>query len=91
MLARARDYNLLIRYAGPAGGGWPGVGHRASRNEGKTNMNLPKIDLSALPDLDTLTGVFGSQLNPSQALQSDDTIIVMMVYVYDVIMQVAPI
>lgn len=48
-------------------------------------MNLPKIDLSALPDLDTLTGVFGSQFNPAQALQSDDTIIVMMVYVYDII------
>ncbi len=23
-------------------------------------MNLPKIDLSMLPDLDTLTGLFGS-------------------------------
>jgi hypothetical protein len=53
-------------------------------------MNLPKIDLSALPDLDTLTGVFGSQINPLQALQSDDTIITMMVYVYDVIMTHTP-
>ncbi len=54
-------------------------------------MNLPKIDLSALPDLDTLTGVFGSQLNPAQALQSDDTVIIMMVYVYDIVMQLAPV
>lgn len=53
-------------------------------------MNLPKIDLSALPDLETLTGVFGSQFNPAQALQSDDTIIVMMVYVYDIIVTSGP-
>lgn len=53
-------------------------------------MKLPKIDLSALPDLETLTGVFGSQLNPMQALQSDDTIIVMMVYVYDLIITHSP-
>jgi hypothetical protein len=48
-------------------------------------MELPIIDLSALPDLDTLTGMFGSLSNPLQALQSDDTIIVMMVYVYNVV------
>ena len=46
-------------------------------------MNLPKIDLSALPDLETLTGVFGSLAHPVQSLQSDDTIIAMMVFVYD--------
>lgn len=48
-------------------------------------MNLPKIDLSALPDLDTLTGVFGSLINPAQASRSDNSIITMMVYVYDII------
>jgi hypothetical protein len=53
-------------------------------------MKLPKIDLSALPDLETLTGVFGSYFNPAQALQSDDTIIVMMVYVYDIIVTTPP-
>ncbi len=48
-------------------------------------MNLPKIDISSLPDLDTLTGVFGSLAHPVQALQSDDTLIVLMVFVYDTI------
>lgn len=47
-------------------------------------MILPVIDLSLLPDLSTLTGVFGSLAHPVQSLQSDDTIIAMMVYVYDV-------
>lgn len=28
-------------------------------------MNLPKIDISALPDLDVLTGVFGSLAHPA--------------------------
>ena len=31
-------------------------------------MNLPKIELSALPDLDTLTGVVGSLAHPAQTL-----------------------
>ncbi len=48
-------------------------------------MNLPKIDISALPDLDTLTGVFGSLAHPIQALQSDDTLLILMVFVYDTI------
>ncbi len=42
-------------------------------------MNLPKIDLGTLPELDVATGLFGSL--PVQA--SDDTIIAIMVYVYD--------
>ncbi|WP_423142961.1 hypothetical protein ACOYW6_06330 [Parablastomonas sp. CN1-191] len=49
-------------------------------------MTLPKIDLSALPDLDQMTGVFGSLAHPAQALQSDDTVIVIMVYVYDILL-----
>ncbi|MEY4056385.1 MAG: hypothetical protein RL519_1720 [Pseudomonadota bacterium] len=48
-------------------------------------MNLPKIDISALPDLDVLTGVFGSLAHPAQGLQSNDTLIMMMSFVYDVI------
>jgi hypothetical protein len=48
-------------------------------------MNLPKIDISNLPDLDVLTGVFGSLAHPAQALQSNDTLIMMMSFVYDVI------
>ena len=49
-------------------------------------MNLPKIDVSALPDLDTLTGVFGSLSNPAQGLQSNDLIIMIMSFVYDIIL-----
>lgn len=49
-------------------------------------MNLPKIDISTLPDLDTLTGVFGSLANPAQALQSDDTIVILMVFIYDIML-----
>lgn len=48
-------------------------------------MNLPKIDLSALPDLDTLTGVFGSLVHPAQALEFDDSVVVVMVFIYDMI------
>ncbi len=47
-------------------------------------MNLPQINLSALPDLDVLTGVFGSIAHPAQALMVDDTIIILMVFVYDI-------
>lgn len=63
----------------------PGAGHWVPCSLGKMAMNLPKIDLSALPDLDTLTGVYGSLQQQFHALQSDDTIIVMMVYVYNVL------
>lgn len=47
-------------------------------------MILPKIDISALPDLDVLTGVFGSLAKPAQALVTDDSVIAMMVFVYEV-------
>ena len=46
-------------------------------------MNLPKIDISALPDLDTLTGVFGSLATPGHAGGSDDTILILMVFLYE--------
>ena len=45
-------------------------------------MNLPTIDISSLPGLDTVTGLFGSVLASGPA--TDDSLIVMMVYVYDV-------
>lgn len=48
-------------------------------------MNLPKIDISALPDLDTLTGVFGSLVHPARAIESDDSVIIIMVFVYEVL------
>lgn len=42
-------------------------------------MKLPKIDLSNLPDLDTLTGLFGTTQTPGH----DDTIIVIATIVYE--------
>lgn len=48
-------------------------------------MNLPKLDISTLPDLDNLTGVFGSISNTIPAMVTDDTVVVIMVYVYDVL------
>ncbi|WP_309621909.1 hypothetical protein [Novosphingobium sp.] len=49
-------------------------------------MNLPKIDISALPDLNTLTAAFGSLFQPGQA-GNDDTVIIMMVFVYERLIQ----
>lgn len=46
-------------------------------------MNLPKLDISALPDLEQLTGVFGSLTNPIRAMGDDDTIVIIMVFIYD--------
>lgn len=48
-------------------------------------MELPKIDISALPDLETLTGVFGSLSNPIRAMEFDDQAVVIMVFVHDVL------
>lgn len=44
-------------------------------------MKLPKIDLASLPDLHTLTGMFGSlaERRPGH----DDTLIVLMTIVYE--------
>ncbi len=42
-------------------------------------MDFPKIDLGSLPDLEAATGLFGSL----SAGGSDDTIVAIMVYVYD--------
>lgn len=49
-------------------------------------MNLPQIDVSALPDLDTLTGVFGSLAHPGNAVMSDDSIIILMVFLYEILL-----
>ncbi|GGC24562.1 hypothetical protein GCM10011371_10250 [Novosphingobium marinum] len=46
-------------------------------------MNLPKIDLSMLPDLEKLTGVFGSVATDLVRLQSDDSLAIMMAFIYD--------
>lgn len=43
-------------------------------------MKLPKIDLASLPDLETLTGLFGSA---TRTPGHDDTIIMLAVLVYE--------
>jgi hypothetical protein len=48
-------------------------------------MKLPSIDLSSLPDLDTVTGLFGSLLDTSGQVYSDDSIVVMMVFLYEIV------
>lgn len=45
-------------------------------------MDLPKIDVSVLPDLDTMTGMFGSL---THSVNYDDTVVVIMVLVWDII------
>lgn len=47
-------------------------------------MDLPKIDLSTLPGLDTVTGLFGS-LAASSEPTVDDRIIVIMTYLYELV------
>lgn len=51
-------------------------------------MKLPKIDLASLPDLQNLTGMFGS--SPTQGPGPDDTIIVLATMVYDLSPPSAP-
>ncbi len=46
-------------------------------------MELPKIALETLPDLPTMTGIFGSQRYASAAIGSDDRLIIVMVFLYD--------
>lgn len=48
-------------------------------------MNLPEIDLSSLPDLDILTGMFGSLAQDFRSTYSDDTIIDIMTFLYEVV------
>ncbi|MWV28549.1 hypothetical protein [Aurantiacibacter rhizosphaerae] len=42
-------------------------------------MKLPKIDLTSLPDMELLTGLFGTTQRPGH----DDSIIVIATVVYD--------
>ncbi|HYD24503.1 MAG TPA: hypothetical protein VEB68_06880 [Croceibacterium sp.] len=46
-------------------------------------MNLPKIDLSVLPDLDTLTGLFGSFLADQPMPGHDDSVVILATFVYE--------
>ena len=44
-------------------------------------MKLPKIDLSTLPDLDTLTGLFGSIVAHTPG--HDDSVVILATFTYD--------
>jgi len=44
-------------------------------------MNLPKLDLSLLPDLDTLTGLFGTL--PYASRGHDDTVVVLATFIFE--------
>ena len=44
-------------------------------------MKLPKLDLSALPDLDTLTGLFGSL--SADGPGHDDTVVILATFIYE--------
>ena len=46
-------------------------------------MDLPKIDLSNLPGLDTVTGLFGSLVRDDGGPTVDDRIVVIMTYIYE--------
>lgn len=47
-------------------------------------MNLPKIDLSLVPDLNELVGMFGSTIDThAGGLVARDALVVVMVYLYD--------
>ena len=51
-------------------------------------MILPKIVLSALPDLDILTGLFGSL--GADTPGHDDTVVILATFVYEVSPQGVP-
>ncbi len=44
-------------------------------------MKLPKIDLASLPDLETVTGLFGTLRSPNPG--HDDTIVVVATVIYE--------
>lgn len=46
-------------------------------------MEFPKIDLTSLPGLDVATGMFGSVSHFSPQA-SDDRVIILMVWIYEV-------
>jgi len=46
-------------------------------------MELPKIDTKALPDSIDMAGVFGSAEHPTRSMGSDDSIIILMTFIYD--------
>ena len=51
---------------------------------GVKTMNLPKIDISSLPDLETVTGLFGSLVDAARVQSSDDTIVFLITFLYEI-------
>jgi hypothetical protein len=47
-------------------------------------MNLPKLDISSLPDLETVTGLFGSLVDAARVQSSDDTIVFLITFLYEI-------
>ena len=47
---------------------------------GRFRMTLPKLELSALPDLTTLTGLFGSL---ADSRFHDDSIVILATFLYE--------
>lgn len=45
-------------------------------------MNLPKIDISMLPDLHHLTGLFGTLADAARVQTSDDTLVILITFLY---------
>lgn len=47
-------------------------------------MNLPQIDASALPDLDVMTGMFGSVAHKATMVAGDE-VVILITFLYDVL------
>ncbi len=47
-------------------------------------MNLPQIDVSSLPDLSHVTGMFGSLVNQAM-VKSDESTIIVITFLYDIL------
>lgn len=47
-------------------------------------MKLPQIDVASLPNLDVMTGVFGS-LTHKATLVANDTTVIVITFLYDIL------
>lgn len=46
-------------------------------------MYLPRVDLSSLPGLDRVAGLFGGLADLVRVESSDDTIVILMTFLYE--------
>lgn len=65
----------------------PATGALPDFSKKGTTMNLPQIDISALPDLDAMTGVFGSLAHPGSHFALDELVVDTLVIIYEIIIQ----